>query len=243
MQTLIKIGVTHTGTDEKHSNYVNWLKGNEQIEVIALSPHDTSLETIKDFDGIVLSGGIDMHPRYYQSTNTKYPHAPDPFHEERDEFEVAVFEITLQNNIPLLGVCRGMQLANCLLGGTLIQDNGPVANSIHRFEHADKAHGINIVAGSLLNEITSITRAVTNSAHHQAIKIMGKGLQANCTSDDGIIEGVEWADKENKSFFLGVQWHPERMFKFNLEQSPVAKNIRDRFIYEVKKAIGDPAAG
>ena len=61
---LIKIGVTYTGTDEKHSNYANWLKGNERIEIIALSPVNTDLESIQKFDGIVLSGGIDMHPKY-----------------------------------------------------------------------------------------------------------------------------------------------------------------------------------
>ncbi|MEJ7587581.1 MAG: gamma-glutamyl-gamma-aminobutyrate hydrolase family protein, partial [Ferruginibacter sp.] len=116
MQTPIKIGVTHTGTDEKHSNYVNWLKGEDPIEIIALSPRETDLETIPAFDGIVLSGGIDMHPKYYGSSITDYPNAPEIFHENRDEFEVAVFEITRKKSLPLLGVCRGMQLVNCLLG-------------------------------------------------------------------------------------------------------------------------------
>jgi len=237
IQTVIKIGVTYTGTDEKHSNYVNWLKEKEHIEIITLSPGNTDLGSIINFDGIVLSGGIDMHPKYYHSSAVDYMNAPKNFNEKRDEFEMAVFESSQQNNIPLLGVCRGMQLVNCLLGGTLIQDIGTVANAIHRYEHNDKAHAINIIPGTLLNEITGVYRTVTNSAHHQAIDTIGRGLAINCTSDDGIIEGVEWADKENKSYFLGIQWHPERMYKLHLGKSPATKNVRDRFIREIKNSI------
>ena len=154
--------------------------------------------------------------------------------EERDEFEMEVYRISQQNNIPLLGVCRGMQLVNCLLGGTLKQDNGITSNAIHQYEHNDKAHGINIVANSLLNQIAGIKRSVVNSAHHQSIDNIGKGLIINCTSDDGIIEGLEWADKTGKAFFIAIQWHPERMYKLNLEESPLTKNVRDRFVEEIK---------
>ncbi|MEO6730589.1 MAG: gamma-glutamyl-gamma-aminobutyrate hydrolase family protein [Ferruginibacter sp.] len=236
MSPSIKIGVTHTGTDEKHSNYVHWLQGSDSIEVIALSPGTTDLDDIKNFDGIVLSGGIDMHPKFYQSDTTNYPNAPVHFNEKRDEFEIEIFKLSQQHNLPLLGVCRGMQLVNCILGGTLTQDIGPVANIIHKYEDNDKAHGINIIAATLLNEITGVERSVANSAHHQSIKMLGKGLEINCTSDDGIIEGVEWSMPENKSFFLAVQWHPERMYKLHLQRSPLSKSIRDRFIREIRNS-------
>ena len=237
MQDLIKIGVTFTGTDEKHSNYVNWLKGSDAVEIITLSPEVTDLKNIKNLDGIVLSGGVDMHPKFYKNNITDYPNKPGLFDEIRDEFELEIFRLSQLNSIPLLGVCRGMQLINCALGGTLLQDNGTIANAIHRFENKDKAHGINIFTGTLLNEITEIERSITNSAHHQSINKLGEGLTVNCLADDGIIEGIEWAIKENKSFFLAVQWHPERMYHFNLQTSPVSKNIRDHFINEIKKAI------
>ena len=235
MQNLIKIGVTFTGTDENHSNYVNWLKGNDNIEIITLSHEVTDLESIKDLDGIVLSGGVDMHPKFYGNSVTDYPNNSIGFEVKRDEFELEVFNLSQQNVIPLLGVCRGMQLVNCVLGGTLNQDNGVVANAIHRFENNDKAHGINILSGTLLEEMVGVNRSITNSAHHQSINKLGEGLAINCMADDGIIEGIEWQQKENKSFFLAVQWHPERMYKFNLQTSPVTKNIRDHFINEIKK--------
>ena len=232
----MKIGLTYTGFEEKHNNYLRWLKGNEDIELVTLSKDNRDDEMIKHLDGIVMSGGVDIHPKYYNG-NTGYANAPEQYDEERDEYEVAVFTISQQNNIPLLGVCRGMQLVNCILGGSLIQDIGSDANKIHRFEKNDKAHTVNITPGSLLNDIALLERGVVNSAHHQAVNKAGKGLQANCISDDGITEGLEWAEKSNKSFLLCIQWHPERMYKMGLQNSTLSKNIRDRFIEEIKKSI------
>lgn len=240
---LIKIGLTYTGTNEKHNNYVRWLVGNEAIEITTLSSTETSLESINNFDGIILSGGVDINPKFYNSIINDYPNAPQHFQQERDEFEIAVFKKTQQHHIPLLAVCRGMQLVNCILGGNMTQDIGNAANGIHKFEQQDKAHGINIEPASLLNQITGVERTVVNSAHHQCINKLGEGLLVNCKSDDGIAEGIEWADKENKSFFLGVQWHPERMYKLHLSEAPSAKNIRDRFIKEIKKSIEKNTVG
>lgn len=232
----MKIGLTYTGFEEKHNNYLQWLKGNEDIELVTLSKDNRDDEIIKSLDGIVMSGGVDVHPKYYNG-NTGYANAPEQYDEERDAFETTVFTISQQNNIPLLGVCRGMQLVNCILGGSLIQDIGSDANKIHRFQQNDKAHGVNIEAGTLLNEIAQLERGVVNSAHHQALNVVGNGLQINSISDDGITEGLEWADKSNKSFLLCIQWHPERMYKLGLQNSTLSKNIRDRFIEEIKKSI------
>jgi putative glutamine amidotransferase len=237
MQQPIKIGVTYTGTDEKHSNYVNWLSAGDDIRIISLLPGNSVPGQMEKLDGLVLSGGIDMHPKYYDSTVAEYPNMPEYFNEMRDEFEIALFGFAMRQRIPMLGVCRGMQLANCVLGGTLKQDIGSVGNEIHRYDQNDKAHGINIRPGSFLHEITGLERSVVNSAHHQSILILGKGLQVNCTSDDGIIEGVEWAERGTEPFFIGIQWHPERMYKLGLAESPLTKKIRDRFIQAVNKSI------
>ena len=232
----MKIGLTYTGFEEKHNNYLQWLKGNDDIELVTLSKDNSNDGIIKNLDGMVMSGGVDIHPKYYNG-NTGYANAPEQYDEKRDVYEMAVFTISQQNNIPLLGVCRGMQLVNCILGGTLIQDIGSDANKIHRFQQNDKAHGVNIEAGTLLNEIAQLERGVVNSAHHQALNVVGNGLQINSISDDGITEGLEWADKSNKSFLLCIQWHPERMYKLGLQNSTLSKNIRDRFIEEIKKSI------
>jgi putative glutamine amidotransferase len=232
MTPAIKIGLTYTGTEEKHNNYVNWLRVNEHITIIRLSAEDNNLEAAKEMDGIVLSGGLDIHPRYYNNEVSDYVNAPECFNEQRDEFEKAVFEISQQFHIPVLGVCRGMQLVNCLLGGSLTQDIGDASNTIHRFEEIDKVHGVNLLPGTLLQEIISEEKTATNSAHHQSIYKTGEGLKINAVSDDEIVEGIEWAEPAGKPFFLGVQWHPERMFKSGLGQSPATINIRTRFLSE-----------
>lgn len=239
MQSTIKIGLTYTGTDEKHNNYINWLKGNDHIEIIVLSEEAHNLDEVKAVDAVVLSGGVDAHPSSYGSDIVDYPNAPSSFNEKRDSFETAVFQLSQQQKIPALCICRGMQLVNCILGGDMIQDIGADANDIHRNEGVDKKHDVTVLQDTLLSSITQVEKDTVNTAHHQCINQLGNGLKVNAFSDDGIIEGVEWADKTNKPFFLGVQWHPERMFKLGMQSSPLSKNIREYFINEIKKSKGE----
>jgi putative glutamine amidotransferase len=239
METKIKIGLTYTGTEEKHNNYVNWLKGNDDIEIIKLSAEDNNSDKVKELDAVVLSGGVDAHPGSYGSNKIDYPNAPAAFNEKRDVFETEVFNTSLQKKIPVLGICRGMQLINCILGGDMTQDIGPAANSIHRNDGNDKKHSVTILPNSLLSEITNAAEDNANSAHHQSINKIGGGLKVNALSEDGIVEGIEWNDKAGKPFLLGIQWHPERMYKFDMQASPLSKNIRDYFINEIKKSKGE----
>ncbi len=231
----LKIGLTYTGTEEKHNKYVNWLKGNDDIEVIKLSAEENNAEKVLETDGIVMSGGIDAHPKHYGSDVTNYPNAPEKFNEARDEFEIAVFNLSQKQSLPLLAICRGMQLVNCILGGDLKQDLGEEKNKLHRLTDEGKKHDVLIEPGTLLHNITKKEKDVADSAHHQCINNLGKGLLINAVSHDGIIEGVEWAEKKEKAFFLGVQWHPERMYMQHIENSSLSKNIREYFLNMVKK--------
>ncbi len=231
MQSTIQIGLTYTGTDYKHNNYVQWLKqGDPSVEVIRLSVADDNLALVSAMDGVVISGGVDVHPKEYGSTVFSYANAPAAFDEARDQFEKTVYAITQQYKIPLLGICRGMQLINCILGGTLTHDMGEELNDIHRFDETDQLHEVHIEPGTMLYHITGNEKETANSAHHQCIEKLGNGLLVNCSSGCGIIEGVEWAGNTGQSFFLGVQWHPERMYQHGLEQSPLSKNIREKFM-------------
>jgi putative glutamine amidotransferase len=125
----------------------------------------------------------------------------------------------------------------------MVQDGGEPGNSIHRSfkddneRQFDRAHAVRIVEDSLLGQVAGIKRGVVNSAHHQALGKLAEGLLANCYSDDGLVEGIEWADKKDKSFLLAVQWHPERMVDMYLHNSPLASNIRNHFIQEIKKSL------
>ena len=105
MASIIRIGLTYTGSDEKHSNYVNWLKGNDDIDIIRLSVEDDNLDMVNEVDAVVLSGGVDAHPKTYSSASIHYPNAPAAFNEDRDMFETAVFNLSQSAQIPVLGIC------------------------------------------------------------------------------------------------------------------------------------------
>jgi len=238
----MNIGLTYTGSEEKHINYVNWLKQNDNINIVTLSAETKENKgSISDCDALVLSGGIDVHPGYYNSNNFVYPNMPQQFYEKRDAFERSVFADARKRKLPVLGVCRGLQLINCILGGSLQQDLA-AKNSIHKAivdenkKQFDKAHGLHITPGTLLAELAGTERAVVNSAHHQCVNAVGGGLVVNCLSDDNVIEGLEWEDKTGKPFLLCIQWHPERMHEFQLEKTALSAGIRNLFIEAIKKS-------
>jgi putative glutamine amidotransferase len=113
----ITIGITDCS---KYANYEKWISMENDVVVVKLSHADNNFEDIKKCDGIILSGGEDVHPRYYHKPEyLKYCHEID---ERRDEFEWKVLEFTEKNSLPLFGICRGLQMANVYFGGTLVPD-------------------------------------------------------------------------------------------------------------------------
>jgi putative glutamine amidotransferase len=236
----MKIGLTYTGTPEKHNNYVRWIQQeNADIEVVKLSVEGGD---IAECDALVLSGGVDIHPSFYGG-QPDYVSKPERWREDRDSFEIAVLKRAWKQGKPVLGVCRGLQLINVVCGGTLVQDLGVQGDETHQNtpvdkEHpdrpTDKRHGVAIEKDSLLFAIAG-AGGEANSAHHQAIDKLGIGLRINCRSDDGVIEGVEWAAPDGRPFMLAVQWHPERMFTNGFRDRELYMNIRNQFIAAIKK--------
>jgi putative glutamine amidotransferase len=150
---------------------------------------------------------------------------PESFHTDRDVFEKKIVDYAVAKNIPLLGICRGLQLVNVLNGGSLIQDAGEAGNALHRSEHGkDKEHEVSVIQASLLFEIAGTAKAMVNSAHHQSAEPLnlGNNLMVNALSNEGIIEGLEYADKQDRAFMICVQWHPERMTD---QHSPLSRNL------------------
>jgi len=218
----VVIGITDC---EKYPNYEKWILAEPDVEVVHLGAQFSNLGDVKKCQGILLTGGEDVHPRFY-GKDSHYPGAPEEFEEERDEFEIKVFNKAKENNLPVLGICRGLQLINCVLGGTLKQDLGEL-NKVHtRISKEDKVHHVKIEPATFLNGISHVTVGNVNSSHHQAIDKLGDGLKINCRAEDGTIEGIE-ASESGHSFLVAVQWHPERMTD---QTSPLVKNIKKSFL-------------
>lgn len=163
-------------------------------------------------DGLLLSGGTDLEPGYYgeQPIPGLGPTIP-----ERDAFEMALLKLALRRGIPVFGICRGMQILNVALGGTLYQDlpsqlGGDVLRHCREASKEQPVHEVRVRRGSWLGEITGGRSVGVNSYHHQGIKDIGRGLRASAVSPDRVIEAVEWRNLSER-WLVGVQWHPEGM--------------------------------
>jgi putative glutamine amidotransferase len=179
---------------------------------ILLAP-DPQLEETPDevldlLDGLILAGGVDVDPSFYGQEADPHTLGTVP---ERDRFEMALAQAALERDLPLLGICRGMQVLNVALGGTLIQHVPDVVGSeehrrnVGTFEGND--HPVRLAPGSLAAQAAGEEAHVTRSHHHQAIDALGDGLQVTGWSEgDELPEAVEIPGRR---FVLGVQWHPE----------------------------------
>src|SRR5687768_15750850 len=208
----ITIGLSKASGSPKFENYTNWFRG-EEIETIDLMVVEDIAAAMQSVDALVLTGGCDIDPRRYNMP--EYSNLCSDIDCDRDEREFAMLAIALEREIPVLAICRGLQVLNVHLGGTLIPDlpSKQESWSSHQKEHEtlDRLHHIEVTAGSLLHKATGELSGEVNSAHHQAIDRLGEGLVASATSDDGVIEAIEWLDSMMRPYLLGVQWHPERM--------------------------------
>ena len=155
--------------------------------------------------GLVLTGGEDVAPDRYGAVPHPRLGDVDPV---RDAAELALIAAARARRLPILAICRGIQILNVALGGTLYQDldserPSPVPHSDETSQHA-----VRVAAGSLLERTLGMRSATVNSRHHQAIRDLAPGLKAVAWADDGVIEGAEPADA-GAPWMVAVQWHPE----------------------------------
>lgn len=159
--------------------------------------------------GIVLTGGEDVDPAEYGAVSK----GSQPPHAERDRFELTLARLAHERNVPTLAICRGIQVVNVALGGTLVQDIPTELPSQINHDQPDhrtaRLHDVYVEAGSKLANAVGATKIVVNSSHHQAVATLAEGLAITAKSTDGIVEGVEW--QGDFWWMLGVQWHPEEL--------------------------------
>lgn len=229
----MKIALTkNTSNEEKLGKYKNWLlRFNPLIEFHELSYEQDRLDGIDGCEGLLLTGGGDVHPNSYSNND---PGAQSKETDERrDKFEFSLIDRAVAGKLPILGICRGIQSMNVHLGGTLHLDLESAGFARHtEKDEKENRHQVEIETQSIFESIVGGDLGEVNSFHHQGVDKVGKGLRVSARSKDGVIEGMEWADPEGKPFLLLVQWHPERMKD---TYNPLTEKVGRIFLEEVKK--------
>ncbi len=197
-----KVAVTHEDL-KKAEPYAAALR------LVGLEPVLVSAEDARSLvglDGLLLTGGRDIDPKQYGLEPVRETQAPNP---ARDRMERGLLGAALDRDLPVLGICRGLQLFNVHMGGTLIQHlKGDPHRTLPRPKDSAKpVHEISVELDTKLAAIFGAGQHAVNSRHHQAVDKLGSGLLVSAKSvKDGIIEGLELPEKE---FAVAVQWHPE----------------------------------
>lgn len=191
-------------------------------------------EYIHLIDGLLLTGGQDVTPLLYGEEPRKVIGPTSP---ERDNCEVALIKEAIRQKKPILGICRGLQLINVVLGGSLLQDLSEDASitiqHVQRSQPEFSTHSIKVKSGTHLADIIQ-NNCHVNSVHHQAIKELGKGLTVSAWSPDNVIEAIEVVDDTQS--IIGIQWHPELTFLENDESLAIFQDLVDRSL-QSKKTI------
>lgn len=233
----MKIGITDTMSGDNYESYEEWIRSaDSNVEIMKLSIDSGNSEDVENLSGLVLSGGGDVDPcLYHKHDDAAKAKGVDT---RRDNFEFKLLCRALDADIPILGICRGMQVMNVYLGGSLVTD---LVSS--RFEDHDapenevREHPVSFVPHTLLSALTNVAEGRVNSYHHQSIDRLGRGLMVTAVSRDGVPEASEWSLKDGMPFLLLTQWHPERNHQNLLSEKIALLFLREAHIYKNKKKI------
>jgi putative glutamine amidotransferase len=224
-----KIAISYIYGDTGTDNYFNWLKNvnpNAEYLVMYDLPKDSVEIIFKDCSALLLTGGQDVYPgRYGKEYDTIRCGSFDFY---RDSLEFWLIDEAMEREMPILGVCRGQQILNVAMGGTLYVDIPTDINSMvhHRCTDWENCyHSVKVLPNNILSQISGVSSGKVTTNHHQAIDRIADELKVLAVSDDGIIESIGWKDTLDKPFLMAVQWHPERMDTTNVLSTPIARKF------------------
>lgn len=219
------------------ANYTEAIEAAGGVPVVIPPQHGNVDEILSLVDGLLLSGGGDIDPQRYGENDVH--EKTYGIHQLRDELEIALTHGAVERDLPVLCICRGIQVLNVALGGSLYQDIADQYSPelVHRqhdlgIERSEPSHEVTAERDSLLGDVYEADVIQTNSFHHQGLKELSPELRAIGTAPDGIVESVERPDS---TFMLGVQWHPEMMFKAHEEHvKPFVGLVKAAIAYHEK---------
>ena len=191
---------------------------------VELNDPEQAVQDALTCDGLLLPGGGDMDPKFYGQERIPACGEPNLL---RDAAEPLLLRAFLAADKPVLGICRGIQVMNAVLGGDLYQDIKPFEHLPHN-DHWAKVHTVTIRRGTLLSRILGQDTVLVNSQHHQAVDRVAPGFTLAALSEDGIVEAIE---KPDAGFCLGVQWHPEWLS----DADPAMQGLFDAFVNACSK--------
>jgi putative glutamine amidotransferase len=237
-QLPVKIAFSKGSPENSYANYYKWIRSLDSTIIcqeLYDMPLDSALGLFKGCSGLLLTGGTDINPAFYGKAYDTV--RCWPIDHRLDELEMTLIDSAIAWGMPILGICRGHQMLNVALGGSLIVDiPSDFGTSVfHKCEDYHTCfHTITVDSGSLLYQIAGTEEGEVNSNHHQAADQMSPDLKAIAHTSDGLIEAEQWKNPEGKSFLLGVQWHPERM----AAENPLSTAIGQRFLEECRGFAG-----
>lgn len=208
------------------ANYENWIHRTDSSAVTIdfdKMPVDSAMKLLASCDGLILTGGEDVVPSYYGKTSDSARCETNP---GRDVLEFALIRRAMELKIPVLGICRGQQILNVAMGGTLVVDipTDHPSTVIHRCDDYTKCfHHVDLDKSSMLMAICRSDTGWVTTNHHQAVEKIAPAFRAVAWSPDSIIEAIEYAEPSKKPFLQAVQWHPERMTADNPLSDPLMK--------------------
>ncbi len=235
MRIALSLGVAALKSEE--NDYIRALveAGFRRDEIVLIPP---GTKPGGDFDGVVLAGGLDVDPARY---GVDVPHPTVELDRQRDSTEFAIFNAARRESVPALGICRGMQLMNVALGGTLHQDiptehPSEITHNVPGKVPERLDHAVEVKPGTRLAQIARARTIQVNSRHHQAVEKLAPGVVLAATAPDGLVEAFE----SQEPWLLAVQWHPENLRRDLPSQgifAEFARAVRER----AERNLGGPA--
>jgi putative glutamine amidotransferase len=237
---LILISISSNGqvriaVSKTSGTYEAWLKKAEPDAIIVNMygrTIDSALVLLSNCSGLLLTGGEDVNPSRYGKENELLK--CEEIDNYRDSLEFALIKKAIRLKMPVFGICRGEQILNVAMGGTLLTDIPTDVGTtvIHRSSTSTKGcpHIVKIDKNSVLYQLTGISRDTVNSYHHQAIDKIAPGFKISAFSENGVAEAMEPESPAGKSFIMAVQWHPEK----STQKPQLSKPLFENFLKHIR---------